>query len=275
MVQRIILSVFALAALAGCSSLRTPVLDADGCRPAMALYQPAVGPGGAGQVIHIPRSCPSRITSDMIATPHGAGLPADVARDLGVRQSGPNPPPIPPAPSVPPEPVSADVAIRNGIEGLCGWFFGDQPYSLEGLRQAAFDAHYGRGAPVSIVPLPEMLREMSFSAVGFTAMIADAPSEAHGVAAFVSFHNPVCQIQVHGYEAEATTALAQLEADGWRKVGTSVRNGVWEAQRYQTTEETGKRMTLVDNRVTDPTGTTLRHVLNVVPGHDSERGALD
>jgi len=46
--------------LAGCAALGEPVLDADGCRPAMAIYQPPVREGAMGTILHIPRSCPPR-----------------------------------------------------------------------------------------------------------------------------------------------------------------------------------------------------------------------
>lgn len=269
MALRSLIPVVFCAAVGGCASLAEPVLDADGCRPAMAIYQAAVGPGGAGQVIHIPRSCPAEValtpaTAESLMT----GATAAVPRGQAV-QAVPGPPREREAP---PAPVDTMTAIRNGIEGFCGWFFGDQPYSLDGLRQAAFEAGYGRGAPVQIVPLPEMLREPAFSAVGFTAIAESRPSDDHGVAAFVSFHNPVCQIQVHGYDEEAPAVLAALEADGWRKVGPLKRGALWEAQRYQNAQ--GRPMTLVDNRLLDEAG-SLRRVLNVVPGHDPDRGALE
>lgn len=52
-------AILAAAAVAGCASMGGPVLDADGCRPAMAIYQPGVVPGGPGHILHIPRSCPA------------------------------------------------------------------------------------------------------------------------------------------------------------------------------------------------------------------------
>lgn len=48
------------AALGGCAALGEPVLDAQGCRPAMAIYQPPVREGAMGTILHIPRSCPAR-----------------------------------------------------------------------------------------------------------------------------------------------------------------------------------------------------------------------
>src|SRR5690606_32439626 len=203
MTPRVILPILGLAALGGCAALGEPVRDADGCIPAVTVYQPGVGPGGAGQVITIPRSCPPR-----------PQVPAQMMADLRVaaEASKPDDRPAPP-------PVSAGAAIRNGIEDFCGWFFSDQPYSLEGLRQAAFDAGYRRGSGVQFFPLPEMLREMSFSAMGFNAEIENRPSDGHGVAAFVSFHHPTCQIQVFGHRQEAEAAVADLHSDGWRLVG--------------------------------------------------------
>jgi hypothetical protein len=59
MVRKITLALgFALCA-AGCAALGEPVLDADGCRPAMAIYQPPVRLGGTGSILHIPRACPA------------------------------------------------------------------------------------------------------------------------------------------------------------------------------------------------------------------------
>lgn len=46
--------------LAGCAALGEPVLDAEGCRPAMAIYQPPVREGAMGTILHIPRSCPTK-----------------------------------------------------------------------------------------------------------------------------------------------------------------------------------------------------------------------
>lgn len=255
-----------LAASGGCASLGEPVRDADGCIPAMALYQPGVGPGRAGMVIHVPRRCPPPVTMSAetmafvasLAEGHAAGQRAE---------RGP-----------PPPPVSAPVAIRQGLEDFCGWFFGDQPYSLEGLRQAAFDAGYGRGAPVQFFPTPEMLREMSFSAVGFSAELEDRRSEGHGVVAFVSFHHPTCQIQVFGHGAEAETVLTDLEAAGWRRVEGLVRGEDWTAQRYYGGAP-GRPLTLVATRVVRPAEEEdgrpwLDMVINVVPGEDPRRGLL-
>ncbi len=60
MVRKITLALgFALCA-AGCAALGEPVLDADGCRPAMAIYQPPVRLGGTGSILHIPRACPAK-----------------------------------------------------------------------------------------------------------------------------------------------------------------------------------------------------------------------
>lgn len=272
MTLRVFVPLLALAALGGCASLGEPVLDADGCRPAVTIYQPGVGPGGLGQVMTIPRSCPraADLTPEM-----RAALAAVAAADEGVREQAVGAPPA--ERPAPPPPVSARTAIRNGIEDFCGWFFSDQPYSLEGLRQAAFDAGYGRGAPVQFFPLPEMLREMSFSAVGFTAVMEDRPSEGHGVAAFVSFHHPTCQIQVFGYGAEGESVLTELEAAGWRKVGAPVRGEDWTAQRYYG-EGGGRPLTTVVTRaIREDEGDDapwLDMVINLVPGEDSERGLL-
>jgi hypothetical protein len=46
--------------MAGCAALGEPVLDADGCRPAMAIYQRPVREGAMGTILHIPRSCPAQ-----------------------------------------------------------------------------------------------------------------------------------------------------------------------------------------------------------------------
>lgn len=268
MAPRILVPITILAALGGCATLGEPVLDADGCRPAMAIYQPAVGPGGAGQVIHVPRSCPQALiaTPEMLAALAATGA-EDGRRDAiqgTPRTERPSPPP----------PVSALAAIRSGVEDFCGWFLGGQSYSLEGLGQAAFDAGYARGAGVQFFPLPEMLREPSFSALGFTAVIADRPSDGHGVAAFVSFHHPTCQIQVFGHGAEAETALTQLEAAGWRKVGGLVTGEDWTAQRYYG-GEAGRPLTMVVTHATrDGEGPGLDMVINIVPGENPQRGLL-
>lgn len=250
-----------LAALAGCAALGEPARDADGCIPAMAIYQPPVRAGGAGHIIHIPRSCPPRpqVSAEMMAA-------LMVAAEADKPDNRPAP-----------APVSAGAAIRNGVEGFCGWFYGDEPYSLEGLRQAAFDAGYGRGVGVQFFPLPEMLREMSFSAMGFSAMIEDRPSDGHGVAAFVSFHHPTCQIQVYGHGAEGDAVLTELEAAGWRKVEAPLEGEAWTAQRYYG-GEAGRPLTMVVTRVMREDAANnapwLDMVINVVPGEDPRRGWL-
>ena len=273
MAPRVILPILGLAALGGCAALGEPVRDADGCIPAVTVYQPGVGPGGMGQVMTIPRSCPSAVglTPEMMST-----LAAMAAADRAAREEAAGGPPAERTP--PPPPVSAEAAIRNGIEDFCGWYFSDQPYSLEGLRQTAFEAGYGRGAGAQFFPLPEMLRDMSFSAMGFTAVIDNRPSDGHGVAAFVSFHHPTCQIQVFGYGQEAETVLADLQSSGWRTVGIPVRGEDWIAERYYG-EESGRPLTMVVTRVIreseqEDGRAWLDMVINVVPGEDRDRGLL-
>lgn len=270
MAPRVILPIIALTALGGCATLGEPVLDADGCRPAMTIYQPGVGPGRAGQVIHIPRSCPQNVVVTPEMLPALAVMAG--AEDARREQAAGGPPAEREAP---PAPVSARVAIRQGVEDFCGWFYGDQPYSLDGLRQAAFDAGYGRGAPVPFFPSPEMLREPAFSALGFTAVAENPPSDGHGVAAFVSFHHPTCQLQIYGYGADGDAVIAELEARGWRRTGEPVRSGEssW-AQRYYG-GPASRPMTMVVTRVArEGDGPGLDMVINVVPGEDPERGLL-
>lgn len=252
-----------LAASGGCASLGEPVLDADGCRPAMAIYQPGVGPGQAGMVIHVPRSCPPPVTVTAETMALLASIGAAHAADQQAERG--------PAPA----PVSAPAAILQGIETFCGWFFGDRPYSLEGLRQAASEAGYGRGAPVPFFPSPEMLNEPSFSAVGFTAAAENPPDDRHGIAAFVSFHHPTCQLQIYGYGAEAEATVAVLEAEGWRSAGEPVPSGeASTAQRYFGAFGT-RPMTMVVTRITPKGGGPgLEMVINIVPGEDRERGLL-
>lgn len=274
MALRFIFPILGLAALGGCAALGEPVLDADGCRPAVTVYQPGVGPRGMGQVMTIPRSCPrpADLTPEMWAALAAAAAADDAARE----EAGGGPPAERPAP---PQPVSAEAAIRNGIEGFCGWYFGDEPYSLEGLRRAAFDAGYGRGAGAQFFPLPEMLREASFSAMGFTAVIENRRSDGHGVAAFVSFHHPTCQIQVFGHGREAEAVLADLQSSGWRMVGIPERGEDWISERYYG-QESGRPLTMVVTRVIrDPEDEEdgrawLDMVINVVPGEDRDRGRL-
>jgi hypothetical protein len=262
MVLRALFPIAVLIALGGCAALGEPVRDADGCIPAVTIYQPPVRLGGTGQVLHIPRSCPPPVTMSAETMALLASVGAAHAADQQAER-GP-----------PPPPVRAPAAIRQGIEKFCGWFFGDQPYSLEGLRQAAFDAGYRRAAPVPFFPSPEMLREPSVSAVGFTAMVEAPPDEAHGIAAFVSFHHPICQIQIYGYEAEAEAVVGALEADGWRSAGEAVPDGAaTSVQRYFGVLG-GRPMTMVVTRVTPEGGAGLEMVVNLVPGEDRERGLL-
>lgn len=254
-----------LGATSGCAALVEPNLDANGCRPAMAIYQPPVRMGGAGQVINIPASCPSdsmlqariaRADAQIVTAQTPVSAPAAAAA-----AARPAPPP-----SV--EPVAA---ILNGVDAFCGWFLGDKPYSLEGLRQAAFDAGYGRGAPVQMIPLPEMREALSYSTMGFTAVIANPPSDGHGMAAFVTFHDPACQVLVYGYAEAAQTALTRLENEGWRKDGGPIALPEMTAQRYR-----GHGMTLTAHRPSAPAeGARLELILNLTPGETSTRGLLD
>lgn len=264
-----------LGATAGCAAMAEPNLDANGCRPAMAIYQPPMRLGGAGQVIHIPASCPSSAISEARIARARAEAQVVAAQMIATQASGtaPTESPARPAPPAPVEPVAA---ILNGVDRFCGWFLGDQSYSLEGLRQAAFDAGYGRGAPVQMIPLPEMREAASYSTMGFTAVIVDPPSNGHGMAAFVTFHDPACQVQVYGYADAAQTALARLESQGWRKDGQPITLPEMTAQRYR-----GHGMTLTAHRPTATVegapaeGARLELILNLTPGETSTRGLLD
>ena len=268
-----ILILFAIPALlgatSGCAALVEPNLDADGCRPAMAIYQPPVRLGGAGQVIHIPASCPSSAVLEARIARADAQAQV-VAAQMSAAQASPGVSAEASAPPAPPPAVEPVQAILNGVDRFCGWFLGDKPYSLEGLRQAAFDAGYGRGAPVQMIPLPEMREALSYSTMGFTAVIADPPSDGHGMAAFVTFHDPACQVLVYGYAEAAQTALERLESQGWRKDGGPVTLPHLTAQRYR-----GHGMTLTAHQPSAPAeGARLELILNLTPGEDSTRGLL-
>ncbi|GAW42025.1 hypothetical protein SH203_02438 [Brevundimonas sp. SH203] len=271
-----ILTLFAAAALvggmSGCAALVEPNLDANGCRPAMAIYQPPVRLGGAGQVINIPASCPSSAASEARIARARAEAERVVAQMTAAQASASAPAPTQaPSRPAPPAHVEPVAAILNGVDRFCGWFLGGQPYSLEGLRQAAFDAGYGRGAPVQMIPLKEMREAASYSTMGFTAVIADPPSNGHGMAAFVTFHDPACQVLVYGYADAAQTALARLESEGWRKDGGPITLPEMTAQRYR-----GHGMTLTAHRPSGPAeGARLELILNLTPGETSTRGLLD
>lgn len=259
-----------LGTMSGCAALVEPNLDANGCRPAMAIYQPPVRLGGAGQVIHIPASCPSNAASAALIARADAEAQVAAAQAIAAQTPGGAPVPAPARPA-PPPPVEPVAAILNGVDAFCGWFLSDKPYSLEGLRQAAFDAGYARGAPVQMIPLPEMREALSYSTMGFTAVIADPPSDGHGMAAFVTFHDPACQVLVYGYAEAAQTALARLEREGWRKDGGPIALPEMTAQRYR-----GHGMTLTAHRPSAPAeGARLELILNLTPGETSTRGLLD
>lgn len=264
-----VLTLLAIPALisvtSGCAALVEPNLDANGCRPAMAIYQPPVRLGGAGQVIHIPASCPSPARLEaMVAR-------ADAVVQAAAQNAAADAPVEAPARPAPPAPVEPVTAILNGVDRFCGWFLSDKPYSLEGLRQAAFDAGYGRGAPVQMIPLPEMRDALSYSTMGFTAVIADPLTDGHGMAAFVTFHDPACQVLVYGYADAAQTALERLETQGWRKDGEPITLPHLTAQRYR-----GHGMTLTAHRPSEASeGARLELILNLTPGEDSTRGLLE
>lgn len=268
------LTLFAMPVLfgatSGCAALVEPNLDANGCRPAMAIYQPPVRLGGAGQVIHIPASCPSSAMLEARIARANAEAQVAAAQAIAAQASDAAPVDAPARPE-PPAPVEPVAAILNGVDQFCGWFLGDKPYSLEGLRQAAFDAGYARGAPVQMIPLPEMREAASYSTMGFTAVIAEPPSDGHGMAAFVTFHDPACQVLVYGYADAAQTALARLETQGWRKDGEPVTLPHLTAQRYR-----GHGMTLTAHRPSAPSeGARLELIMNLTPGEDLTRGLLD
>jgi len=261
----------AVGGMSGCAALVEPTLDANGCRPAMAIYQPPVRLGGAGQVIHIPASCPSSAALEARIARADAQAKVVAAQAMTDQASNGAPVGAVPARPAPPSPVEPVAAILNGVDGFCGWFLGDKPYSLEGLRQAAFDAGYGRGAPVQMIPLPEMREALSYSTMGFTAVIADPPSDGHGMAAFVTFHDPACQVLVYGYADAAQTALGRLESLGWRKDGGPITLPEMTAQRYR-----GHGMTLTAHRPSAPAESArLELILNLTPGEDSTRGLLE
>ena len=192
--------------IAACTTAPAGGLTADGCTPSRSIYQPGVG-GGPGTILNLPGNCP-RSAPTVLATAQSASPVAPTEP----------PGPVPPRP----EPValpSAQAAIRNGVERLCAWLYSGADYSLPSLQQTALEAGFRRGSSVNIVPLPEMLQQPSFSALGFQAKIENAPPEGSGVAAFASFHDPVCQVQVYNYRQDGERFLAQLAAAGWTKVG--------------------------------------------------------
>ena len=250
---------------ASCVSAPPETVSAQGCTPARQIYQPGVG-GRPGSIINLPGNCPS--PAQMRRAEAAAAAAAAV---FGPEPGPPGPPDTRP---VPPPLPSADVAIVNGVEKLCGWLYSGADYSLPAIQQTAFTAGYRRGSSANIVPLPEMRAQPSYSALGFTAVVADAPPEGHGVVAFASFHDPVCQVQVYGYPAEGERALQRLRSAGWTAVGgpTTPQANV-QAQRYFG-GPAGRRMTLVVNRWVGPTAAPsgLGLILNIVPGENRVRG---
>ena len=193
-----------------------------------------------------------------------------VAGTSAVAQTAPEARPRPPAL------VDAHTAIEKGVTNLCGWALAGEGYSLPAMQQTAFDAGYRRGASVSIVPLPEMRSQPSFSSLNFTAEIENAPAEGSGVVALVSFHNPVCQIQVYIYFDEAKAFVAGLPSSGWRLTAPEASFGNVAAQRWFGNLN-GKPVTLVINRWVGEQMApgNLGFILNVVPGEDPERGVLN
>lgn len=154
--KALVLSAIAAVALlsASCSALvdQAP-LDANGCRPAMAIYQPPMRAGGAGGIINVPANCAP--TRQQVQNDRAAVASTDIVQDSAK-----------PALRIPAEPVPASAAIRNGVVKFCSWFFGDEQYSLPGLQRTAFDAGFSRGSSVDFAPLPEMLEAASFSKPG-------------------------------------------------------------------------------------------------------------
>jgi len=253
-----------LAALASCSALVQPAaLDANGCRPAMAIYQPPVTRGGSGSIINIPAQCPPSL---VLAGPARSSPSSTAAQTSGTV--------VPPVSRIPPPERAVGDLIHAGIVDFCGWFFGDTPYSLPGLQAAAFDAGYARGSGSAIVPLPEMLREMSFSSLGFEGVIADRASDGHGVSAHVTFHNPVCQIQSYGYGEDIDAVIIRLRAAGWRTVGEPTEREADRVERLYGTIGTRPVTLVVHRRLTTSEEPALDSVINVLPGHQTEFGVL-
>lgn len=169
---------------------------------------------------------------------------------------------------------TAELAVANGVEKLCAWFVRGEGYSLPAAFQTAMEAGFKRGVSVQMVPLPEMREAGSYSTIGFQASIANAPPEGSGVAAFFTYHTPVCQIQVYGYKEDATRYIAGLKDSAWTLVDTQRSENV-HSERWLTKTGT-QSMTLVVNRWAgaQPAPGGLGFILNVLPGDDRKRGQL-
>lgn len=176
-----------------------------------------------------------------------------------------------------PTPVAdARAAIENGVNNLCGWYLASEGHSLPAMQQTAFNAGYRRGASVEMIPLADMRDQPSFSALNFTAVVVDAPAQGSGVVAFVTFHNPACQIQIFGYQDHARAFVAGLADAGWRAAGAETRSEQVAAQRWYGSLN-DKPVTLVVNRWAgeQPNPSGLDYILNVVAGENAERGVLE
>jgi hypothetical protein len=125
-----------------------------------------------------------------------------------------------------------------------------------------------------MIPLPEMRERGSYSTIAFQARIADAPASGSGVAAFFSFHTPVCQLQVYGYRDDANRYIARLKDGGWTLVGEQRSENVLSERWLRSSG--AQVMTLVVNRWVGAQATPgdLGFILNVLPGEDRERGDL-
>jgi hypothetical protein len=175
-----------------------------------------------------------------------------------------------------PEPRSlANVtqALDNGVDRICPWFFspaskGDEAEPFIGkLRKVAAENGYAGGTSLSII-FPMDKGQMSSSSVGMQSNIQPPPNG--GVALFVQFHYPVCQLQVWGFAEEASKFVVDLPESGWASVGKPKRKGNIETRRFRGSSGA----TMVTNRWVGTKPSELKLVINYFAGEEKTRGEL-
>ena len=198
--------------------------------------------------------------------------PAIAVAEPAQGQPTAEPPASSPSPLPPVE--NAAAAMEGGVERFCHWFVRGDGYSLERARQTAEEAGYRRGTSVAMIPLVEMTQQPAFSFLGFTARMPDGTPNDEGLAAFITFHVPICQIQVYGQTSEAARYVESLGQRGWilieRLAGPQVTSERW--LHGSATDS----YTLVVNRWTGsgPAPGKLGFILNVLPGDNRTMGVF-
>jgi len=271
--RRLLVGASAALGLAGVQACTTPVEEmasAGSCTPTRSIYQPGVN-GRPGTLINLPGNCPSpaqvaRAEAAAITAASSTAAVTSPALSTGL-----------PLPRARPEPVplaSVTEALDKGVGVICPWFFSPaatgsdvDPFIARLQRHGAENGFHGGSSLHIIFPMDP--GQVARSSLGLQSNI-QPPVEGSGVALFVQFHYPVCQLQVYGYAAESVAFVSGLEGRGWRVAAGPRRKGNVEVRRFRNSDGA----TLVTNRWVGSKAPDMKLLINYFSGPESTRGEL-